>query len=87
MKRKRKTKTKTPRLDDERGIQGTERGGSMTRGVVPLDVRTCQLAENMKKKKNDEVTGGRRSVRLEEKRVERSGWTVKDCLRSKVRED
>ena len=25
---------------------------------------------------NDEVTGGRRSVRLEEERVEPSGWTV-----------
>ena len=25
---------------------------------------------------NDEVTGGRRSFRLEEERVERSGWTV-----------
>ena len=46
-KSKRKTKTKTPRLDDEGGIQGTERGGSTTRRVVPLDVRTCHLAENM----------------------------------------
>jgi len=25
------------------------------RGVVPLDVRTCQLAENMKKKKSFKV--------------------------------
>src|SRR6218665_614517 len=48
--RKEKTKKKITGLDDERGIQQTERRSSASRNMKPLEVWTCQRAENLKKK-------------------------------------
>src|SRR6218665_2795662 len=46
--RKEKTKKKITGLDDERGIQ--QRRSSTSRNMKPLEVWTCQRAENLKKK-------------------------------------
>src|SRR6218665_3680002 len=48
--RKEKTKKKITGLGDERGIQQTERRSSTSRNMKPLEVWTCQRAENLKKK-------------------------------------
>src|SRR6218665_3617296 len=48
--RKEKTKKKITGLDDERGIQQTERRSSTSRNMESLEVWTCQRAENLKKK-------------------------------------
>src|SRR6218665_2022980 len=48
--RKEKTKKKITGLGDERRIQQTERRSSTSRNMKPLEVRTCQRAENLKKK-------------------------------------
>src|SRR6218665_3189403 len=46
--RKEKTKKKITGLDDERGIQ--QRRSSTSRNMKPLEVWTCQWAENLKRK-------------------------------------
>src|SRR6218665_3707910 len=48
--RKEKTKKKITGLDDEEGIQQTSRRSSTLRNMKPLEVCTCQRAENLKKK-------------------------------------
>src|SRR6218665_1101849 len=48
--RKEKTKKKITGLDDERGIQQTQRRSSTSRNMKPLEVWTCQRAEHLKKK-------------------------------------
>src|SRR6218665_3620569 len=48
--RKEKTKKKITGLDDEQGIQQTSRRSSTSRNMKPLEVCTCQRAENLKKK-------------------------------------
>src|SRR6218665_1847784 len=48
--RKEKTKKKITGLDDELGIQQTYRRSSTSRNMNPLEVWTCQRAENLKKK-------------------------------------